>query len=404
MNLHPYQQALVDSAPARWGIWAKPGTGKTAMTISLAIRHECASVLVITTKSLKANWLREFYMWDPKGLLNPLILTKEEFKKRHASLGRLDAVIFDEAHYGAYPTNQIHKAFVACVRATNPRCIWLATATPILSDPMSVFGLSVLMERPLMKWQEFRYKYFRKVPMGMRDVWLPRPMMQEELARDLQLIGTPISIPDSHPISHEYEYFPMLPAQEKAVERLDEDPTTANPIVWANKVLQISNGTLKLPQGGYEAILCLKLARLLELVEQNPKLLIVCRQTAELEMLRDRIPNARIYNGATSPEERDEIVLAANAGECVMLLQAECGVGFNLPDIRLVVFYSHSWSFVSYEQSLGRNGGLRQKGPNAYIHLITEGTPDASVMECLERKKSFDAELYRASRITSFPS
>lgn len=400
MNLDPKQQAFVDSAPARWGCWGETGVGKTAIALSLAIRYECPSVLIITRKGMKKNWEKEIGIWDRAGR-EYLILTKEEFKASHSSIRRHDAIIFDEAHYGAYATNGIHKAFISYSKRTNPRCVWAATATPILSDLISVHGLSLILGIPLMSWMDFRHKYYKKIPMGMRSVWIQRNGMDKEIAADLHLIGTSISNPDTHAISHEVEEFPLLPEQEEEIRRLDEDPTTANAMVWANKVLQISNGTLKLPQGGHRTVPCLKLKRLLEIVKASPKLLIVCRQTAELEMLSHVIPNSRIYDGSTSEEDRAEIEKEANEGKSVMLLQAECGVGFNLPEIRTVVFYSHTWSFVSYKQSLGRNSGKRQLGANRYVHLITKGSPDASVWSCLERKKSFDAELYRAGRITS---
>jgi len=396
--IEPYQQKVIDSCSARHGIWAKPGAGKTLMTIELAKRHTDSGVLVITTKSLKYNWEREIKMWDPNpGSRYYVVCSKEEFKRNWNTLfANLKTIIFDEAHYGAYPTNQIHKTLLKYRQQYKVEHLWLATATPILSNVMSVWGLSNLMGKPLGSYMAFKMKYFKKIKMGTREVWIQKNGTQDMLSDDLNSIGISVDIPDKYPVVHDFEYFKMTPEQEKAVKQLDEDPTTITPIVWANKYLQIANGTLK-KTGKNEYIKCDKVNRLLEIIESDPGVMIVCRQTAELEMLHELIPNSKIYNGDTSPEDRETIVQETNEGKCIMLLQAECGVGFNLPNIRTVVFYSHSWSFVSYTQSLGRNGGRRQLGPNRYIHLITADTPDEAVWKSLENKKTFDAALYKVS-------
>jgi len=66
----------------------------------------------------------------------------------------------------------------------------------------------------------------------------------------------------------------------------------------------------------------------------------------------------------------------------------------------VIIFYSHTYNYTTYHQCLGRNSGQRQRSKNTYIHLVVEKTIDEEVWKCLERKESFNAELY--SRTTSF--
>lgn len=400
MKLLPHQQRVLKEISDRWGIWHDVGLGKTTTAVSLIFDRLTPNerALVVTTKSLVHNWQREIRVLST-GITNiPSInvVTKEQLRKDHKKLGKFDAVIFDEAHYAAYMTSQIHKAFAWYLGTHKPRCIWLLTATPILSNVMSVWGLSRLLGRPLGSYQRFRAKYFYEISMNGRSVPVQKKGIERQIANDLRLIGDVVSKEDvttEHESIHEVEYFELNDKQKEEIRDLDNDPTTATPIVYHTKSLQIANGTLKKGQR-YIEIPCAKMDRVLELVDQNPSCVIVARQTAELHLLHAKIPNSFIYNGETPKEDRDAIIEKVNNGEGVLLLQCDTAVGFNLPNIRTIIYYSHSWSYVSYYQSLGRNGGLRQKGTNTYVHLVTENTVDESVWECLQGKRDFDVALY----------
>lgn len=276
------------------------------------------------------------------------------------------------------------------------------TATPILSDVTSVWGLSEMMGRPLGTYWSFKMKYFRQIPMGFKRIWKQRSGIEAQIAEDLKKIGVVLSKDEviDLPEIHEVEYFSVTSEQKRAIKDLDKDPTTTTPIVYHTKCLQIYSGTLKTEDGHIE-VSCEKIARLKELVEQNPKCVVVAKYRAELHMLAKIIPNSRIYYGDTSEIDRDEITAQTTKGECVMLLQADSGTGFDLIGVDIVVFYSHTYDYVKYDQCLGRNGGLRQKSRNTYIHLITEKTIDEDVWKCLERKESFSIELYSKKTISS---
>lgn len=406
MNLHDWQQATVDKMKSRDGCWAFKGAGKSPMGLTLVKNYAIeGNILIITIKSVKRKWGREVEVWDPQAKLigrNYIIVTKEEFRRDHKILPPCKAIIFDEAHTGAYTTNGIHRAFMAYKKKHNPTYIWLMTATPILSDVTSVWGLSEMMGRPLGTYWSFKMKYFRQIPMGFKRIWKQRSGIEAQIAEDLKKIGVVLSKDEviDLPEIHEVEYFSVTSEQKRAIKDLDKDPTTTTPIVYHTKCLQIYSGTLKTEDGHIE-VSCEKIARLKELIEQNPKCVVVAKYRAELHMLAKIIPNSRIYYGDTSEIDRDEITAQTTKGECVMLLQADSGTGFDLIGVDIVVFYSHTYDYVKYDQCLGRNGGLRQKSRNTYIHLITEKTIDEDVWKCLERKESFSIELYSKKTISS---
>ncbi len=397
MKLLDWQQNTIDRMVDKCGLWAFKGAGKSPMgLVMVKTRDIKGGILIITIKSVKRKWLREIENWDPGR--NYTVVTKEQFRRDHKKLPRCEAVIFDEAHNGAYFSNGIHKAFIWYKKQYDPKYIWPMTATPILSSVMSVWGLDRMMHAKLGSFYSFRMKYFRPVDMGFRKVWVQKKGIEEQIANDLKRIGVVLAKSEviDLPEIHEVEYFGVTPEQKRAIKDLDKDPTTTTPIVYHTKCLQIYSGTLK-TENGHVEFSCEKIARLKELVEQNPKCVVVAKYRAELHMLAKIIPNSRIYYGDTSEFDRDSITEQTTKGECVMLLQADSGTGFDLIGVDVVIFYSHTYDYVKYDQCLGRNGGLRQKSRNTYIHLITEKTIDEDVWKCLERKESFSIELYSST-------
>jgi superfamily II DNA or RNA helicase len=388
MKLHKYQERIVEELIfyKRWGLFADVGTGKTAMVISSSDKLDLPT-LVITNKSLKTNWWREIGMWSSKKELFTVI-HKEEFKRDYQTLPYYPVIAWDEAHSTFYTTNGFHKALDKYIAHHNPPYVWLATATPILSDVFSVWGASKLLRRLVMSYGAFSAKFFSQVRMGMRVIPVQKKNIEGEMTKLLRSFGSVVSneennLPDK---IHEYEHFDLTKEQIKAIRLLDEDPTTVTPIVYHTKCLQIANGTLKVSDTEYKEIPSDKLARTLELVEQYPNCVIACRQKAELKMLHSKIKDSYIYDGDTPMDKRDEYIQIVNSGKGVLLLQADSGIGFNLQGVNLMIIYSHTWDFVKYAQLLGRIHRQGQTRKCTYIHLVTRGTIDENVVQCLERK------------------
>lgn len=397
--LHPHQQKIVNNAPNRFGIWHDCGLGKTLTTLKLAeSRLTFGIVLVVTTKSLKVNWRNEIEKWVKNKDLEFVIVSKEEMRRDYKKLPKAQMVIMDEVHNLSNYKSQVHKAMFAYLKAHNPKFIYGATATPIMSQVWSVWGISRLLGKELMSFWSFKMKYFTDIKMGNRTIPMQRKGIEKQIAEDLRKIGDVVSTEDVLGLPdelHETEYFELNKTQEKAILKLDEDPTTINHMTYFTKCLQIASGTLKKGENDFEYIPCDKLERAKDLALQYQNICIVAKHTAELRMLQENIPNSYIYDGHTKIEERQNIIDKINTEGGVLLLQADSGIGFNLTNINIMVFYSHTWSFILYSQCLGRNGGLRQNGKNIYIHLVTKGSLDENVLKCLERKEDFDIELYR---------
>lgn len=63
------------------------------------------------------------------------------------------------------------------------------------------------------------------------------------------------------------------------------------------------------------------------------------------------------------------------------------GAGITLTAADTCVYYSTSFNYASYEQSLSRIHRIGQSNRCLYVHLVADGTIDEMVMKALERKK-----------------
>ena len=405
--LYQHQQKVLAKNESRMGIWHDTGLGKTITAINLVGHYPIRMVLIITTKSLKRNWENEINTWR-KGKWGYVVMSKEEFRRDWMKLENFDALIVDEFHYFGNFKSFLHKSLWAWLKKNKPQYVWGLTATPIMSSCMSVWALSRLLGKPLGTYWEFYNKYFYKVRMGYKYVPMQKKGIEEALASDLRLVGDVVSKEEALDLPeqiHKFEYFGLTRDQKKAIKELDNDPTTANPIVYHNKVLQISNGTLKISSSSgeegekFKKFKTEKIPRLLELIERHRKVVVVARHTAELYLLREIISDSRLYHGGTPERDREKITSEFNSASAgVLLLQSDMAEGFSLRGVKVMIFYSHSYDYIKYYQSLGRIHGIDRgiKGqPAIYYHLLVSDTIDEAVWKCLERKESFDLALYQ---------
>jgi len=149
-----------------------------------------------------------------------------------------------------------------------------------------------------------------------------------------------------------------------------------------------------------------KVEELLAIAEENVVSTIVwCRFVEEIHMVTEALREkyghqsvVQIY-GAISEGDRDNNVqnLFQN-GKARFLVgnAATGGVGLNMTQAELVVYFSNSFSFTDREQSEDRAHRIGQKNSVTYIDIIAEGTVDGLVTEALRGKKDV-SEFVRSS-------
>lgn len=397
MNLFKHQQDILDLNPPKYLLAHGTGTGKTRTAIALAEKN-CKMFLVICPKSLKENWHREILKWSSKQNGQYMVVSKEEFKKRKGDISNIfDGVILDEAHYFANSKSQLYKDFEKFIKLNEIKFIWGLTATPYLSSAWNIFNLAKLLGHTW-NYMKFKHEFFYDVQMGRRTVPVQRPGIEKEMAILVNRIGNTVTLDDIAEVpeqTFETEYITLTEDQEKAIK----DLTDITFITRFTKQHQIENGALK-GDGYIEDTLYsnLKFNRIKEICEENPKVAIFCRYNLQIESLRkfleDEILNRTVYIINGKVKEKDPVVQAIEAdASAIVIINASCSEGYQLPSIGVIVYASLSFSLKDSIQSRGRflRGDRMKK--NLYIYLVS-GEVDEAVYATIMNKHDFHMAIF----------
>lgn len=403
INLYEHQKRFLAANPDRRLLCWDTGTGKTLTAILWANLGK-SEALFIVPKSLRENWQRNVQMhFDYKYK----IVTKEEFRRDHKTLERYPQVVADEAHYFSGEKSQMSKALIWYVKEHEIERVLLPTATPYLSSPWNIFTLAKIL-RHQWSWIKFRDHFFEDRYVGRREIAgktvgrlikVVKPNMEKDIARCVAQIGDVVRIDECADIPEqvfETEFFELNKSQKQAIAAVVE----MNPMVRYTKYHQIEGGTLK--SDGYSENQYFEppqMERLYELAKENKKMAVVCRYNFEIDMIRtrfqvDSMHQWKVFVIRGDVANRDEIVQEVEASdEAIVLINAACSEGFEIPSVPLMVFWSLSFSYKDYKQMLGRILRLNKLKKNLYIFFLTTGV-SMGVYGAIMNKRDFDVEIY----------
>jgi len=388
MKLYKHQQTLLDKNPDKCLIAWEVGTGKTLMALSLA--KKAVYPMVICPKSLKEQWREQ---------CDYPVRTKEEFRSGKDSVSS-DCLIIDEAHFffgmqGVKKRSGMLKALLGYIKKHDPKYIYLLTGTPYMSTPWNIFAAGKILGR---KWDSkaFKERFFYLVNMGMR--W-PVPVVKQGIENDIASIvsniGDVVKMEDAFDVPEQVyqgEYFALTRAQKTAMDELDDEGIAR----WT-KCHQICGGTLK--GDGYTDSLAFqseKMDRVLELAKEHKKLIIVCRYNYEIESIYKKLKGKYTVSRITgNTNDRSGVVKKCDAAkQGIILVNAACSEGYELPSFPVMVFYSYDFSLKNYIQMKGRILRANKLKKNVYLSLVVKGTIDEDVYKCIQAKRDFDMAIY----------
>lgn len=227
---------------------------------------------------------------------------------------------------------------------------------------------------------------------------MPKKGIEKRLAEAVKKIANVVDIKDviDVPLQNhlEPEYF-SLSSEQKAAIKEAYDPL---PIVRFTAQHQIENGTLNGNEFKEEQnFKCDKNDRILALVKENPKIAIVCRYNLQIDELYFLLVDHKPFVIRGDVKNRDEVCRQAEAAEkAVILIQADCGIGFELPSFEVCIYASMSYSYTSWEQMNGRFLRMNRPSRTTFIYLLTEGeSVDQAVYDAIQRKEDFAIELFK---------
>lgn len=416
-ELYAHQQRFLERNPAKCLLCWSTGTGKTRTAIEWAQKNK-EWALIIVPKALKQNWIRnrDFFQQnqiDQIGVVSMCIITKEEFRRDWRNLTKYNTVIVDEAHHFSGMKSQMAKSLTSYIKGHGIERVLLLTATPYRSSPWDIY---VAARHLGYQWNYYKFldKFFWEVPMGrkimlangkmkQRMIMKVKPGMEDDVAELVARIGDVVRLEDCADIpeqTFEMETFEMTEEQTKAYS----ETWDVNPAVRYVKRHQVESGVLKGDEYSEDKFFpSNKTERIVDLCTENKKIIIVCRYKLQIQMLKERLAElgrpVYVISGDTTGEKRDEIVRGADSSkEAIVLIQAACSEGYELPSFPLMVFASMDFSYVNYKQMCGRILRLNKLKKNVYLHLVS-GAVDTAVYNAIMKKQDFNTAIYEREEL-----
>ncbi len=393
-GLFKHQVDFLSKNPNKTALVWSCGTSKTRTALEWTKLYK-GTALAVVPKSLVTNWKREMDKWG----IQIDVLSKETFRKLHKELKRYDQVIVDEVHAGFLTPqfkSQMSKSLRWYIKEHNVSRLLLASATVYTSSPWNIFSLATLLGYNL-NYYKFSMEYFNYIRMGPRMIPVVKKGVEEKLAKITQKIASVVNIYDllDVPLQQhcEPEYFSLTKGQKKAIKD-NYDPIA---IVRYTQQHEIENGVL-LADDYREAqtFECDKNERILALVEENTKVAIIARYNAQIDMLAELLRDYKPYIIRGDVKDRDTVCNDAEKAErAVVIIQADCAEGYQLPSFGLCVFASMSFSFAKKQQLEGRFLRMDKPSRTTFIYLLTEGDSiDQGVYDAVQRKEDFQIALF----------
>lgn len=425
MNLYKHQETIVNADPKRCGLFLGTGSGKTRIALRLARGH--ALIIMPKTQYEDENWGREFRLlmdgpirYDSQhGPHEITCMSKETFKKIAPTLRAFDTVIVDEAHtmLGVTPNtrwrgrveipkaSQLFEALDEYIERTKPERFYLCTAT-IVKSPMTVWAAAKLIlgcskiEYTTEGFFRFRREFYTRLPMPGREVWVPKSdaTTKEKLAELVRSIGFVGRLEDYFDVPDQTfrtAHVELTAEQKERVKQLAlEYP---EPIVRVGKRHQVENGSL-LGDGFSkgEKFANAKIEKILEFAAEFPRMVIFAKYTMQIIEIQDALRKAKYLAWAMTgqTENRGEVIKFAQENDGILIVQAQISAGWELPETPVMIFASRTYSFVDYDQALGRIQRANNIKKNLYINLVVKGGVDEAVDKALANKQDFSEKLY----------
>jgi len=324
-----------------------------------------------------------------------------------------DTVIVDEAHTclgvtpnirwvkgQSYPkTSQLFEELYKYVQRTNPKRLYLCTAT-IIRSPMTVWGAARIFG---LDWDFYKFRniFYFQLPMPGRQVFTPKvdDEAKNKLADMVRKLGYVGRLEDYFDVPDQtYRTVHVELSVKQKMRIKDMALEFPEPIVRVGKIHQIENGGLSGDEfSDPEVFDNEKIDVLLDYAIEFPKMVIFAKYTAQIAQIASAMEKAGrkvlCLTGAT--KERGEVIREAQeAKECVFVAQAQISAGWELPDFPIMVFASRTYSFVDYDQALGRIQRANNIKKNLYINLVVKGGVDEAVDKCISQKQDFNEKLY----------
>lgn len=389
MELYSWQQQYLQDLPKNVIMTATLGSGKSAMSLEHAKRYNADIPIIVVAPASKIrskDWEREAKDWQA-----PLYKTfSYEMFTKFKDFPPEYVLIVDEATYIKSATAKRSKAVIQAVKDSRCKQFILLSGTPLPKgwQDMQTYGIlfnlwrnktdfiykHVLVDRSRGYPRIIGYRneeqlrtYWRQISKGLEHVLDLPPQ---------RIIDVPIELN-----KQQRDVYNMLKTQ-----RITADGTMLDTPSKLHATLRQSLATVRMD--ALRNILDDTLDHVIIFYNYNVE------REAILEVLKE-YPERIVWEQSG---HRSELPPRDDWGRLVpsvtLAQYQSAATGIELTYAHITVYYSPTYSYADYAQSLGRTHRTGQKYTTLYYQFKCQSTIDLSVYKCLDNRKDFQDNLW----------
>ena len=328
-----------------------------------------------------------------------------------------DLIICDESQriktHNAAQSKALHKL------GDNARYKIILSGTPIQNNCLDFYSQYRFLDSSVFGKNFYAYRNRYCQMGGYQNHQIVAYKDQENLIKKAHSIAYRVTKEEALDLpeqTFENRYVSFTPKERKlynelkrvSVAELENEETVTAPTVLTKmlRLQQLTGGFIISDEGERpQQIGTSKLDALKEILEDYVlegcgKLVIFARFTPEVEAIQKLLEKLKIkytaIHGGVPLEQRGGIVddFQNNPDTKVFVCNTACaGLGITLTAAHVAVYYSLSFNYADYAQSLARIHRLTQKNNCHYINLLVEDSIDDLCLEALEKKEDIAKSL-----------
>lgn len=393
MKLYPYQEVYLSDLPKNCIMDADMGVGKTVMALEHFNRHGFDRHLLVLAPASKVktnDWDEEIKQWFPNGLPEYTVVSYDKFARHVATYIKPDmCLIADEVHYIKDSQSKRGKA-VKMAKDFSDQFIGLS-ATPLPNGWQDMENYSILFGLVKNK-TEYQRTYMnidrsRGWPIvrgynhegRLKKFWnsISRHLPRSAAAELPERTFVPVDF-KTLPSTYKNAKATYLTADGEALESvsallhyLRQTLTTKDKLDYLSDILEGTKDNVVIfynYNSEREAILALLAKKHKEkrLFEQNGHLQNLPKK-ADWSTVTNSVTVAHYKSGST---------------------------GVEMTYANVTVYFSPTYSYSDYQQSLGRTHRNGQNKKVVYYNFRTRNSIEVEVYKCLRDKKDFRESLW----------
>lgn len=401
--LYPHQEqaARFLLTKPRGCLFHEVGTGKTNSVISAVNKLPRGKLLILAPKCVCVGMWEKY---DDLPINHDYQIVSYEYLARHTEFSRkyFDYIICDECH-----KLKNRKSYVAKIlRCLTKNCkyAWGLTGTPYATSFLDVHGIFWAMNIKAFSesYDEFMHKYYQckvvyvnagrfiyqpdKLLPGALNVLTAKIAEYASVLRAEDCLNLPpLTISEINVSGMRTKEF--IDAAKGIVTFADGHQETVNKLACVQKMHQLSNGfvydTNHAPvvfKENNKINECMNLVQ--AELEERDKLIIIYVYQYDKECLIKALEKLKI-----SYTDNTESFCSTQ----VLLLQEQRAIGINLQAFTsCMIFYTYSYAYLEYNQTVGRIYRSGQKTPCKIQVLINSGTSERKIWDAVQKAYDMD--------------